>query len=426
MRKLFITLAIASAVAWSGAAWAVLQETTLTINDSNGQPVKNATVSFERNDGKPVTQTDAKTNDKGQIKVSSDKPADKTELSRVKVKTTVTTKDENGKDRKLIVWIPLGKFFDGGAVTAVTQTAATQRPSTPTHAAVTPAAAVAPVQVFDWTGFYWGAGVGYGWGTASVAGITGDAHPSGAFGGLVAGNRWQNGNWVYGYEGSINLAHLHGSVNWGGAIYSGTVNWYGTAVGQVGVLVDPVDLVSLTGGFVFGNYSAKLVDGADAFQKSHVMDGWTVGAKYERSINPGTTFFLSYMYYDLGTKTFVLDEAERVHVRYSTVETGMTWRFSDARLKRDVQLLATLDNGLKIYSFKYLWSDTTFVGVMAQDLLANPTFSHAVAIEPSGFYAVDYRVLGLTMTTLKAWEAEGVTAVRDGGQGRALMAGRSL
>ncbi len=37
---------------------------------------------------------------------------------------------------------------------------------------------------------------------------------------------------------------------------------------------------------------------------------------------------------------------------------------SDIRLKRDIEALGTLANGLPLYRFKYLWSDTDMVGVM--------------------------------------------------------------
>ena len=81
------------------------------------------------------------------------------------------------------------------------------------------------------------------------------------------------------------------------------------------------------------------------------------------------------------------------------------------RLKRNVAYLATLDSGIRIYAFRYLWSETLHVGVMAQDLLAHRAYRHAVVLKPSGFYAVDYAMLGLKMTTLTAWRAQGQAAV---------------
>lgn len=84
---------------------------------------------------------------------------------------------------------------------------------------------------------------------------------------------------------------------------------------------------------------------------------------------------------------------------------------SDSRLKRQIHRLAILANGLQIYSFKYLWSDKTYVGVMAQDLLKNPLWRGAVVKGSDGYYAVDYARLGLKMTSLDEWQSRGVAAV---------------
>jgi hypothetical protein len=44
--------------------------------------------------------------------------------------------------------------------------------------------------------------------------------------------------------------------------------------------------------------------------------------------------------------------------------TGREVFVSDARLKRDITLVGRLDNGLGLYRYRYLWSDTVHVGVM--------------------------------------------------------------
>jgi opacity protein-like surface antigen len=93
---------------------------------------------------------------------------------------------------------------------------------------------------------------------------------------------------------------------------------------------------------------------------------------------------------------------------------------SDIRLKRDIDLLTTLDSGMKIYSFKYLWDDTTYVGVMAQDLLENPAWRDAVITSPNGFYAVNYGALGLKMVTLEEWQAQGLASIK-GGERQSVM-----
>ena len=67
----------------------------------------------------------------------------------------------------------------------------------------------------------------------------------------------------------------------------------------------------------------------------------------------------------------------------------------DLRLKQDVLPVETLPNGLQLYSFRYWNDDRTFVGVMAQDLLEDERFRHAVSEHRSGYYVVDLAALGL-------------------------------
>ena len=86
---------------------------------------------------------------------------------------------------------------------------------------------------------------------------------------------------------------------------------------------------------------------------------------------------------------------------------------SDARLKREIQLLTTLKHGLKIYSFKYYWSDLIFVGVMAQDLLPHPEWRDAVSTGRDGYYSVNDAKLGLKMTTLDLWNGIGLDSIKS-------------
>jgi hypothetical protein len=52
--------------------------------------------------------------------------------------------------------------------------------------------------------------------------------------------------------------------------------------------------------------------------------------------------------------------------------------------------------GFGIYRFKYLWSDTAYLGVLAQEVLEKAP--HAVTTGPGHFLAVDYDALGMEMT----------------------------
>ncbi|MCE7526835.1 tail fiber domain-containing protein [Polynucleobacter sp. IMCC 30228] len=84
---------------------------------------------------------------------------------------------------------------------------------------------------------------------------------------------------------------------------------------------------------------------------------------------------------------------------------------SDIRLKRDIVLLGQTEQGIKLYSFKYLWSDQVYVGVMAQDLLENPKWQDAVITNPSGYYSVIYSKLGLEMVTLEQYQQVSTVAL---------------
>jgi hypothetical protein len=84
---------------------------------------------------------------------------------------------------------------------------------------------------------------------------------------------------------------------------------------------------------------------------------------------------------------------------------------SDIRLKHDIHELAVLENGLKIYSFKYKSRDGDFVGVMAQDLLSDPRWSKAVVRRQDGHYLVNYGELEIRMTTLENWTKNGKKSV---------------
>jgi len=64
---------------------------------------------------------------------------------------------------------------------------------------------------------------------------------------------------------------------------------------------------------------------------------------------------------------------------------------SDRNLKTNIKHINTI-NGIKIYSFNYIWSYIKSIGVMAQDLLEMPQYKHAVHTTNIG-YVVDYSKL---------------------------------
>lgn len=65
--------------------------------------------------------------------------------------------------------------------------------------------------------------------------------------------------------------------------------------------------------------------------------------------------------------------------------------FSDVRLKRDIKEVGALPSGLSVYSFRYLWSDDLYQGVMAHE--AVELFPDSVSYTDDGFAMVDYAAI---------------------------------
>jgi len=61
---------------------------------------------------------------------------------------------------------------------------------------------------------------------------------------------------------------------------------------------------------------------------------------------------------------------------------------SDRRLKEDIKKIGQLDNGLNVYTYKYLGGKTTYVGVMADEV--EETMPEALGPTINGFATVDY------------------------------------
>jgi hypothetical protein len=70
---------------------------------------------------------------------------------------------------------------------------------------------------------------------------------------------------------------------------------------------------------------------------------------------------------------------------------------SDSRLKRDIARVGEVDDRIDLYRYRYLWSDTIYVGVMAQEVAE--LVPEAVQRGDDGYLRVDYARLGLQLQT---------------------------
>jgi hypothetical protein len=107
-----------------------------------------------------------------------------------------------------------------------------------------------------------------------------------------------------------------------------------------------------------------------------------------------------------------VDDAATIKARAQTGTGPAAGLASDRRVKTDICQVATLDNGLKIYAFKFLWEDKVRVGVIAQDLLERADTKGAVLTLANGLLGVDYAALGLRMATEQQWQQGGVSALK--------------
>jgi hypothetical protein len=101
MRKLIYTIVAFGALAWSGAAWAVLQETTVTLTD-HGKPLPEATVTLNRlTDSQPPPQPKTeKTDDSGKVVIVHDKEDQKSDST---VELIVTTSEGKTLTRRAVL-----------------------------------------------------------------------------------------------------------------------------------------------------------------------------------------------------------------------------------------------------------------------------------------------------------------------------------
>jgi len=184
-------------------------------------------------------------------------------------------------------------------------------------------------------------------------------------------------------------------------------------------------------GFQLGKLRAKYFNG-----KENVQGEVGAGYDFTRGLFAGVGVHAPYSLIGLDLHPFINDNKLEPYIQIDTnkkykksndtastcIFDGITGEWnndvcttkatpSDRRLKHSIHLLAKLHSGMKIYVFKYLWSDVVYVGVMAQDLLKNPTWKDAVVTKANGFYAVNYAMLGLKMTTFAQWKKDGLVSI---------------
>jgi outer membrane immunogenic protein len=217
---------------------------------------------------------------------------------------------------------------------------------------------------YDWTGFYVGGHVGYGWGETNYAptGIVGliadpfQVKSDSWFGGVTYGYNYQFQRIVVGFEGEWSWSDINGANNTrfllglpipGGATAGGsyTNNWISTASTRIGVAWDNL-LVYGKAGVAWANNDYNLNAGIPAAgfgynsTISETETGWLVGGGIEWGFaqNWSAKVEASYMDFSQKNRAFAsipvagllsLPVNSDIDSHITTVKFGVNYRFGD-------------------------------------------------------------------------------------------------
>jgi outer membrane immunogenic protein len=222
----------------------------------------------------------------------------------------------------------------------------------------TKAPVVAPVS--NWSGFYVGGNLGYGWGSANTDifdrppapdfHTTLGARSSGVIGGAQLGYNWQVGSLVTGLEADIQGSGIKGST-----VRSSLINhqglpedpsnflssdqklsWFGTVRGRLGVTVTPDLLLYGTAGVAYGEvnnsanqhflafFDGKFLEFPASARKTKA--GWTAGAGGEWMFARNWSAKVEYLHVDLGNVSAVGDEVDHFLTLQIPRKSDYTWK----------------------------------------------------------------------------------------------------
>jgi outer membrane immunogenic protein len=193
------------------------------------------------------------------------------------------------------------------------------------------------VSYYNWTGFYGGFNVGYGFGRSTWDFPAVSPEPKGMLYGLTAGYNWQVGSFVYGLEGDYAWSQMKGSVDCGVGVTCETKNTqFATIRGRLGYAFDRW-LPYVTAGGAYGDIKATISSPAGVVVTSSKSQfGWTVGAGVEYAFLGNWSAKLEYLYADLGKfdTGFTAPVIDNVSFTTSIVRAGLNYKFSGPVMSR--------------------------------------------------------------------------------------------
>src|SRR5207249_487566 len=102
---------------------------------------------------------------------------------------------------------------------------------------------------------------------------------------------------------------------------------------------------------------------------TQTLNGWSGGVGVNVPIAPNTTAGVLWRHYEVRGDIPLFGPGSRVHADQrgdmltGTITYSLGPIMSDIRVKRDIVPLKQLDNGIRLYRYRYTWSDQVYVGV---------------------------------------------------------------
>lgn len=221
--------------------------------------------------------------------------------------------------------------------TSLTAQAADMKVKKPVYKAPPPPVAV----INDWSGFYVGGHVGYGWANTVSSGVSGlpfdvagasvGVKPSGWLGGLQFGYNMAMQQFLLGLEVDFGYLGISGTSTVGTSFASVNYGWYSVIAGRLGLAMDTA-LVYVKGGFAMariGNEAGLVGDATDFTSTSGTRTGYAIGGGLEYALSRQWSVKGEYLYMDFGdTRSGNLDGDTFNHANsLHTFKVGLNYRF---------------------------------------------------------------------------------------------------
>jgi len=201
-----------------------------------------------------------------------------------------------------------------------------------------PAAPVAYVAPFTWTGFYVGLNAGYGWSGGTDVTVTGGGATTlfsggdegGFTGGAQAGYNFQTGAIVFGLETDIQYADFGGGRTFAPSLVTtDSGSYWGSVRGRLGFAADRA-LFYVTGGLAYGDI------GESVFGNNDVRAGWTLGGGVEYAFTNNWTAKVEGLYVNIDrgnkagaitTNGIVYTATQSSDSAFGVVRAGLNYKF---------------------------------------------------------------------------------------------------